>query len=115
VGLTEWISDLRASRAEMRGRGHGRYFFETSWRTVLAETKLRLGLNVEFPRSVAKAADECDAEDTARGFGSSAAVERFEKCRAAGDRAGMEFWRSVGVYSMVSAMHGTGKIRLIDG
>ena len=68
-----------------------------------------------FRRSVVEAADACDAEDNARGFGSSAAVERFEKCRVAGDRAGMVFWRSVGVYSVVSAMHGTGKIRIIDG
>ena len=113
--LTEWLSDLRASRTEMKGRGHGRYFFETSWRTVWAETKLRLGLSVEFRRSVVQAADACDAEDSARGFGSSSAAERFEKCRAAGDRAGMAFWRSVGVYAVVGAMHGTGKIRLIDG
>jgi hypothetical protein len=72
-------------------------------------------VSVEFRRSVVEAADACDAEDSARGTGSSAAVERFQKCRASGDRAGMAFWRSVGVYSIVSSMHGTGKIRIIDG
>jgi hypothetical protein len=85
-----------------------------SWRTAWAETKLRLGLSVAFRHSVVEAADACDAEDTARGSGSSA-VERYEKCRASGDRAGMAFWRSVSVSSVVSAMYGTGKIRIIDG
>jgi hypothetical protein len=61
-----------------------------------------------------QAADECDAEDTAQESGSSAG-ERYDKCRASGDRAGMAFWRSVGVYSVLSAVHGTGKIRIIDG
>jgi hypothetical protein len=112
--LPEWLSDLRASQTEMKRRGHARYFFEMSWRTVWAETKLRLGLSVAFRRSVVQAADACEAEDTARGSGSSA-VERYEKCRASGDHAGMAFWRSVSVYSVVSAMHGPEKIRIIDG
>jgi hypothetical protein len=82
---------------------------------VWAEAKQRLGLSVAFRRSVAEAADACGVEDDARGIGSSLAVERFERCRAAGDRAGMVFWRTVGVYSVVSAMHGPEKIRIIDG
>jgi hypothetical protein len=114
VRLTEWLGDFRASLAEMKGRGRVRYFLETSSRTVWAETKLRLGLSVAFRRSVVEAADACEAEDTARGSGSSA-VERYDKCRASGDRAGMAFWRSVSVYSVVSAMHGPEKIRILDG
>jgi len=98
----------------MKGRDHARYFFETSWRTVWAETKLRLGLSIAFRRSVVQAADACDAEDNAGGFGSSVALEHFEKCRAAGDRGGMVFWRTVGVYAVVSAMRGTAKIRIIE-
>jgi hypothetical protein len=63
---------------------------------------------------VVEAANACEAEDTARGSGSSA-VERYDKCRASGDRAGMAFWRSVSVYSVMSAMHGPEKIRIRDG
>jgi len=114
VRLTEWLDDFRASLSEMKALGHARYFLETSSRTIWAETKLRLGLSVAFRRSVVEAADACEAEDTARGSGSSA-VERYEKCRASGDRAGMAFWRSVSVYSVVSAMHGTEKIRITEG
>jgi len=98
----------------MKGRGRVRYFLETSTRTAWAITKLKLGLSVAFRRSVVEAADACDAEDTARGSGSSA-VERYDKCRASGDSAGMAFWRSVSVYSVVTAMHGTGKIRITEG
>jgi len=56
----------------------------------------------------------CEAEDQARGSGSSV-VERFKEFRASGDRAGMAFWRSVTVYSVVSAMQGPEKIRIVDG
>jgi hypothetical protein len=49
---------------------------------------------------------------TRRGYRGASAVERFEKCRAAGDRAGMALGRSVGIYSVVSAMHGTGRFGL---
>jgi hypothetical protein len=98
----------------MKGHGRVRYFLETWAGVVWAITKLRLGLVVTFRRSVVEAADACEAEDTARGSGSSA-VERHDKCRASGDRAGMAFWRSVSVYSVVSAMHGPEKIRIMDG
>jgi hypothetical protein len=97
----------------MKRRGGLRYFLETSWRIEWAEMKLRLGLGVTFRRSVVQAADECEAEDTPES--GSIAIERYEKCRASGDRAGMAFWRSVAVYSVVSGMHGPEKIRIIDG
>jgi hypothetical protein len=112
--MTEWLDDFRASLSQMKGRGGVRYFLETSAGVVWAVTKLRLGLGVAFRRSVVQAADACEAEDKGRGSGSSV-VERFEKCRASGDRGGMAFWRSVSVYSVVSAMHGPEKIRIRDG
>lgn len=98
----------------MKRIGHVRCFLETSLGTVWVATKLRLGLVVAFRRSVVQAADACDAEDTARGSGPSA-VEHYYKCKASGDRAGTAFWRSVSVYSVVSAMYGPEKIRIVDG
>lgn len=114
MSLMEWLGDFRAALAEMNRLGSLRYFLDVSPRIVWADAKLWLGLGLAFRRSVVEAADACDAEDTARGSGLSE-VERYEKCRASGDRAGMAFWRSVGVSSAVSAMRGPEKIRIIDG
>ena len=112
--ITEWLGDFRASVSEMKRRGCLRYFLEMYGGTAWAELKLRLGQGVQFRRSVVEAADACDEAGGPEGA-SPVAVERFEKCRVAGDRAGMAFWRSVGVYSVLSVLHDAKKIRIVDG
>ena len=112
--ITEWLGDVRASVSEMKRRGCLRYFLEMYAGTAWAELKLRLGAGVQFRGSMVEAADACDEAGGSEG-GSSVIVERFEKCRAAGDRAGMAFWRSVGVYSVLSVLHAPEKIRIVDG
>src|SRR5579863_8993750 len=99
--------------SEISGGAGMRYLLQTWGGLVWAGTKMRLGLNVAFRRSVVQAANECEAEDEARGSGSSV-VERFKKCKASGDHAGMAFWRAVAVYSILSVSRGPEKIRIID-
>ena len=112
--ITEWLGDVREIVGEMKRRGSLRCFLEVSCGMMWAEMKLWLGSGVQFRRSVVEAADACDEAGGPEGA-SPVAVERFEKCRAAGDRAGMAFWRSVGVYSVLSVLHGAEKIRIVDG
>ena len=112
--ITEWLGDFRASLSEMKRQGRLRYFLEVYGGTLWAGLKLRLGAGVQFRRSVVEAADACDEAGGSEG-GSSVIVEHLEKCRAAGDRAGIAFWRSVGVYSVLSVLDDAKKIRIVDG
>jgi hypothetical protein len=108
------IDDFRRALSEGSGGGGARYLLQTWCGLAWAGTKMRLGMDVAFRRSVVQAADQCEAENGTRGSGSSV-VEHYKKCKASGDRAGMAFWRSVTVYSILSAMRGPEKIRIIDG
>ena len=81
---TSWVYEFWVLLSEMKRQGSVRYFLETYWRMAWAATRLRLGLGLEFRRSVVEAAEAAEARDKEEKpeEEASVVVTRFEECRA---------------------------------